>query len=142
MQSELHPQLVGDAFLTPQWILQRHPPDELPRLRWNRWPSRAGLPSPEEPEARSVPANQGLRAHDDQYGAPCEQPGQQRQAFTRVAASIRLGFTPRSTYRASCRRRNRTSASSDWRDRNASATHPTRSVTARTTIERALSTRG
>src|SRR5947208_8977027 len=30
----------------------------------------------------------------------------------------------------------------DWRDRNASAPHPTRSVTTRTTIERALSTRG
>ncbi len=46
-------------------------------------PPRAGLPSPEEPETRSVPANQGLRAHDDQCGAPCEQPGQQRQAYPR-----------------------------------------------------------
>ena len=32
--------------------------------------------------------------------------------LTRVAPSIRLGFTPRSTSRDSCRRRNRTSASS------------------------------
>ncbi len=36
--------------------------------------------------------------------------------LTRVAASIRRSFTPRSTYRASCRRRNSTSACSDWRD--------------------------
>ena len=56
--------------------------------------------------------------------------------LTRVAASIRLGFTPRSTYRASCRRRNSTSACNDWRDRNASATAATR-----TTMETALSRR-
>ena len=34
-------------------------------------------------KTRSVPANQGLRAYDDQCGAPCEQPGQQRQAYPR-----------------------------------------------------------
>ncbi len=34
----------------------------------------------------------------------------------RVTGSIRRGFTPRSTYRASCRRRNSTSACSGWRD--------------------------
>src|SRR5947207_8930626 len=39
----------------------------------------------EEPETHSVPANQGLRAHDDPCGAPCEQPGQQRQAYPRRA---------------------------------------------------------
>jgi hypothetical protein len=54
--------------------------------------------------------------------------------------TFRRGFTPRSTYRASCRRRNSTSACSDLRDRNASASHPTRSATTRSTIETALST--
>ena len=34
----------------------------------------------------------------------------------RVTGSIRRGLIPRSTYRASCRRRNSTSACSDWRD--------------------------
>jgi len=39
---------------------------------------------------------------------------------TRVAASTRLGFTPRSGYSASCRRRERISASNESRDRSTS----------------------
>lgn len=116
------------GWFPPQWILQRHPPDELPQLRWNRRPSRAGLPSPESLK----PARCQRIGVCGRTTTSAERHANSRDSsakLTRVAASIRLGFTPRSTHRASCRRRNRTSASSDWRDRNASATHPTRSVT-------------
>jgi hypothetical protein len=53
---------------------------------------------------------------------------------TRVAASTRLGLTPRSWYSASSRRRNRFSASTDRRGLMDSATKPTRSASNRRMI--------
>ena len=53
---------------------------------------------------------------------------------TRVAASTRLGFTPRSRYSASSRRRKRFSASKDRRGLTDSATRPARSASNRRTI--------
>src|SRR6202521_3546330 len=38
-QAELHQQFIGDAFLAPQWVLPRHPSNELSQLQRNRWPS-------------------------------------------------------------------------------------------------------
>ena len=59
---------------------------------------------------------------------------------TRVAASIRFGLTPRSRYIASCRRRNRISASNDSRGRSKRPHHWIRSQARRTIVENALST--
>ncbi len=53
---------------------------------------------------------------------------------TRVAASTRLGLTPRSWYSASSRRRNRFSASTDRRGLTDSTTKPTRSASNRRMI--------
>lgn len=61
---------------------------------------------------------------------------------TRVGASTRLGFTPRSRYSASCRRRNKISASNDSRGRSMSPHHWIRSQARRTMMENALSTPG
>jgi hypothetical protein len=61
--------------------------------------------------------------------------------LTRVAASIRRGFTPRSTYRASCLRRNRISAPSDLRGCKEQPTHQLiRSAKTWTTMDSAHST--
>jgi hypothetical protein len=57
-----------------------------------------------------------------------------------VTGSRRRGLAPRSTYRASCRRRSSTSACSDRCDRNASATHPASSASTRSIVETTLST--
>jgi hypothetical protein len=61
-------------------------------------------------------------------------------SVTRVAASARLGFTSRSRYRASWRRRNRFSASNDSRGRSKSLHHWSRTQVSRTTMENALNT--
>ena len=53
---------------------------------------------------------------------------------TRVAASTRLGLTPRSWYSASCRRRKRFSASTDRRRLSDNTTRPARSASNRRTI--------
>jgi hypothetical protein len=37
--AQLHQQLIGDALLAPQWILARHPSNELSPLQRNRRPS-------------------------------------------------------------------------------------------------------
>ena len=60
--------------------------------------------------------------------------------ITRVAPSTRLGFTPRSRYSDSCRRRKSVSASNDSRGRTKSPHHRIRSQASRTIMENALST--
>ena len=59
-----------------------------------------------------------------------------RQRYEPVQTLSTYGANdPFATYRANCRRKNRTSACSAWRDRNPSATHLIRSVTTCTTME-------
>jgi len=59
---------------------------------------------------------------------------------TRVTALIRRGFSPRSTYRASCQRRNRISASSDLRGRKTSPHQLIKSHMPPTTLDSTLGT--
>lgn len=60
--------------------------------------------------------------------------------LARVAGSTRRGFTRRSTYSASCRRKNRTSAARDPRRRNRSPIQLTRSDNTPKTMAAALRT--
>jgi hypothetical protein len=61
-------------------------------------------------------------------------------SITRVAASTRLGFTPRSRYSASWRRRNRISAPNDSRGRSIESTPQDQIQVRRTIMQSALST--
>ena len=116
MQSELHLQLVGDAFLTPQWFSSAI--GRMSRLSSVGIGCRPG---------RDFPLQRSLKPARCQRIRVCgrtttraERHANSRDSsakLTRVAPSIRLGFTPRSTSRDSCRRRNRTSASSARPDR-------------------------
>jgi len=47
LQTELEPQLVGDASLPPCKVVARHLPDERLQLRGDRGPSWLGWPAPE-----------------------------------------------------------------------------------------------
>ena len=58
---------------------------------------------------------------------------------TRVTGSTRRGLAPRSMYWASCRRRNRISATRDLRGQIDNRTHSIRSATSRTPTDRKLS---
>ena len=126
--------------LDPTWVLSRHPVDQLAEFLRNRWPPGSRLPSPPQPKARSMPANQRCWLDDHQRRQSKHR--DRSVSITRVAASTRLGFTPRSRYSASWRRRNRISASSDSRGRNRSPHHWIRSQARRTMMENALSTPG
>src|ERR1700733_2386544 len=50
---ELQQQFVGDALLAPRWILIRHPTDELPNLKRNRWTTRSRLQPPKQLPTRA-----------------------------------------------------------------------------------------
>jgi len=74
--TDLDPQLqelAVDARDTPQRVLAAHAPDQLSHFlgQWRSPPSsRPGFPSPKQPKASSVPANDGVRLdHDDDVQA-------------------------------------------------------------------------
>jgi len=64
--------LSVDLGGTPACILLRHPADERADFGGDLWPTaaRAGPPTPVETKTGAVPANHGLRLHDDQQLGP------------------------------------------------------------------------
>ncbi len=66
---------------SPTWVGPRHLPDEFTDLRGNGWSTFSvptALPSPVQPEASSVPSDDGLGLHDGEYLGPVRpDPGQQ-----------------------------------------------------------------
>ena len=70
---ELPIQLVGDAFLSPGWILCGYLLNESAQVlgdaRSANWP---GFPAPEETESLAVPAVEGIRLEVDQGAPPRE----------------------------------------------------------------------
>ena len=114
------------SFSTAHWRCAPRPTRDSPspsvgsssrNLQRNRRRPGRDFHSPEELPSRSVPTNQGLGTHHDQGVPPFEQSRQQSER-NRVAGSIRRAFTPRSLYSASCRRRNKFSASIERDDRS------------------------
>ena len=66
-------QLAVDAGCTPKRILAAHLPNQLAdffRHRWTPGLAVANFPGPEQPEALTMPANDGLRLDDDQGRSP------------------------------------------------------------------------
>ncbi len=65
----------------PTWVGPGHLPDELTDLQGNGWSTLSvptALPGPVEPEAFSVPSDDGLGLHDGEYLGPVRpDPGQQ-----------------------------------------------------------------
>lgn len=84
---ELDQQLIGNSFLAPERVFCGHPANQAAQLRWNRRSARPALQAPEDPSARSMPANDGRRPHVDHRIAPIERPGEQGQ----TAASGAIG---------------------------------------------------
>jgi hypothetical protein len=68
--TQLHQQLIRDALLAPQWILDRHPSNKLPQFERNRRPTRSGFVAPEHSPARSMPTHNCLGPNDDHAGSP------------------------------------------------------------------------
>src|SRR5262249_60204893 len=62
-------QLAMDTRGAPQWIVNAHPPDQRAEVRVDlRTASKgAGFPAPISPEARAMPAHEGL-GPDDRHG--------------------------------------------------------------------------
>jgi len=66
-------QLAVDTWGTPKWILAAHLPNQLAgffRHCWTSGPTAANFPCPEQPEALTMPANDGFRPDDDQGRSP------------------------------------------------------------------------
>ncbi len=60
--------LTVDTRRSPERVLPAHPAYQVSNLLGGPWPSppsRSGFPSPEQPKASSVPANDSLRLDDD-----------------------------------------------------------------------------
>ncbi len=60
--------LTVDTRRSPERVLPAHPAYQVSNLSAGPWPSppsRSGFPSPEQPKASSVPANDSLRLDDD-----------------------------------------------------------------------------
>jgi hypothetical protein len=103
-ESQLEQQFVDDPLFAPQHVLAAHTSGQLAQLLRDRRSTGAGPHSPEQSPAGAMPADHRRRLHDHQGAAPIEGPCQQRQADAGSRVD-RCGRTPRSMYRASCRRR-------------------------------------
>ena len=72
--AELHQEFVGNPFLAPGPIRDRHRGDQLLQVHGNRRPAgRPRLPTPPQPESLSMPPNEGLRFHDGQQMPPVDE---------------------------------------------------------------------
>src|SRR5437660_5722593 len=78
------------------------------------------LPPPQAPKAPPGANESGFPVALRLAPSAIRKAARETSRLARVAASNRRGFTPRSTYSASCLRRNRISASSDLRGRTSS----------------------
>ena len=65
--TQRQPHLLGDAVLTPQWILPRDALYERNVLRGNSWTTRhpMGTPPSKQPIALTMPTNDRVRLDDD-----------------------------------------------------------------------------
>ena len=57
-----------------------HPANQAAQFVRNRWSARPALPTPENPPAHSMPANDGRGSNVDYCGAPIEHPREQGDA--------------------------------------------------------------
>ena len=80
LDAEHQQKLIRDALLAPAGSLRGHPPDHSLQLRRNRWAAGTGLHSPQPLPGAAVPAEQSLRANDDQGVSPIEEFRQQGQS--------------------------------------------------------------
>lgn len=80
--AELQGQLVGDACLSPGWILPNHLGNQKTKADGNAGPPWSRLPLPKELEPLAVPADQGFWFDDDQSIPPIAEPGPKQQAET------------------------------------------------------------
>ena len=80
LDAELQQKLIRNALLAPAGILRGHPPDHSLQLRRNRWATGTGRHSPQQLPGAAVPAEQSLRANDDQGVSPIEEFRQQGQS--------------------------------------------------------------
>src|SRR3954468_5770378 len=65
-------QLAVNAWCAPQWISQRHRPNQRTDVSRHGGPADASatLPRPEQAEASAMPCDDRLRLHDDERRAP------------------------------------------------------------------------
>jgi hypothetical protein len=75
--SEFDEQLIGDALLSPSWILAFQFTNDFPKvLRKRRTPAPSGLPSPELAERVAMPSQESCRLDDDQRATPIKESSQ------------------------------------------------------------------
>jgi hypothetical protein len=82
-QSERQESFMRDAFLAPGRVRPGHGDDQPLQVSRNRRPAGPGLPSPEEPPAQAVPADQRVRLDDREQRTPVQQPGEQHERDAR-----------------------------------------------------------
>ena len=91
-QPKLQEQFIRQAFLAPGRVCPGHGDDQLLQIGRNGWPARPGPPSPDEPPALAMPADQRVRLDHGEDRAPVEQPGQQDDRDSRGRVGPPGGF--------------------------------------------------
>jgi hypothetical protein len=110
---------MRDPLFTPPRVLGCHAADQQFYVRrYRRSAGGSRFPTPESTKGSPVPANQRSWWHDHQSATPVEEASQLRK-HERSAAVVGLVFFSRSWNGASCFRKNRFSATSAVRLRNA-----------------------